>query len=115
MAEVPIEPELKIRYVAGFGKHADTGELEFYVVQLLEDAEGERYGNRFVIEGMDTAQLEHLHMQLGNALKIAKPSAPPESKVERCPQCRHAPHAGRVCLNMASDNDCSCKGERADD
>lgn len=28
---------------------------------------------------------------------------------QRCPHCGHAPHIG-VCLNMASDNDCSCTG-----
>ena len=28
--------------------------------------------------------------------------------VPRCEWCRHAPHLGRVCLNAASDNDCSC-------
>ncbi len=28
----------------------------------------------------------------------------------KCPQCRHAFHAGDVCLNMQSDNDCDCRG-----
>ena len=34
--------------------------------------------------------------------------APIVEPVPRCPRCRHMPH-GRVCFNMASDNDCSCK------
>ena len=30
--------------------------------------------------------------------------------VDRCPLCGHAPHPPTVCLNMASDSDCDCKG-----
>lgn len=31
------------------------------------------------------------------------------AEVDRCPDCRHAPHDGiGFCPNMASDNDCSC-------
>lgn len=29
---------------------------------------------------------------------------------ETCPDCRHAKHPKGFCPNMASDNDCDCKG-----
>jgi hypothetical protein len=34
----------------------------------------------------------------------------PVSKPGTCPQCRHASHGTGVCYNMASDNDCACRG-----
>ena len=32
-------------------------------------------------------------------------------EIERCSKCGHAPHGQGVCFNMASDNDCDCKGD----
>lgn len=31
---------------------------------------------------------------------------------DTCPVCKHATHGTGICYNMASDNDCACKGPR---
>lgn len=67
------EPELRARYVSGFGVNPQTEKPEGYLVQLMEDAEGNRHGMLMLATGMDFEQVEHLHMQMGKLLDIMRP------------------------------------------
>jgi len=39
---------------------------------------------------------------------MAAQATAPSMPFRRCPTCRHADHTGSPCLNMASDNECTC-------
>lgn len=59
------------RYVAGLGM--DGGAPQGYLVRLEETENGDRLGAYTIAQDMTVEQVEHLHMQVGNLLKIMKP------------------------------------------
>lgn len=54
--------------------------------------------------GRVTAEKAGQHIYSGGVLK----PLPAPAGSDQCPRCHHAMHEGNICLNMASDNDCSC-------
>lgn len=64
-------PTIRLRYVAGFGMAHDDGSISGSVFLLAEDEDGNRVGGPTTVIGeLNPEQAQHLHMQLGNLLRI---------------------------------------------
>lgn len=75
-------------------------------VRALREEDSARGGTYDIIkpEGWTAPDLSDL---VSPASDVEAPEAGPP---KTCPVCRHAWHGNGTCYNMASDNDCSCKG-----